>query len=172
MSKAPFEISVLPLGAGNLALCRMPGSVTELSADLQALVDIGASLVLTLTPLDELVASGAGALPQDLAAQGISWRHLPIGDFGTPEPSQVNDWDALSRDLHARLDRGETVAIHCRAGLGRTGMIALRLMTERGEGPDTALTRLRGTRPGSVERTAQFEWATQGRAMRGPYGCA
>jgi protein-tyrosine phosphatase len=157
-----FDISQLPVGQGQLALCRMPGAVTPLAADVRALADLGATCVLTLTPQAELQKAGSADLAAVLAAQGMDWLHLPIDDFGTPSPAQQADWDALSRMVQARIDKGETIAIHCRAGLGRTGMIALRLMAQHGELPETALARLRASRPGSVERPAQFEWAAQG----------
>lgn len=158
----PFTISLLPLGRGTLALCRMPGAVTDLQTDIQALTDLGATGVLSLTPLSEMQAAGSQTLPEGLAACHLDWWYLPVADFGVPLPDQQEKWVELSRDLHARLDRGETLAIHCRAGLGRTGMIALRLMIEKGEGPQAALARLRAVRPGSVERPAQFDWAVKG----------
>ena len=39
-------------------------------------------------------------------------------------------------------------------------MIALRLMIDSDEAPDTALTRLRAARPCAVETKAQLRWAT------------
>jgi len=172
MAKDPFTISILPVDAGTLALCRMPGAVTELTADVQALADAGATCVLSLTPLEELADAGAGALPEALMAQGIDWLHLPVGDFGTPQPDQQSAWDTLAREMHARLDAGQVVAVHCRAGLGRTGMVALRLMAERGERPEAALVRLRDVRPGTVERPAQYDWAAQGYGARSGRGSA
>ena len=41
----------------------------------------------------------------------------------------------------------------------RSGMIALRLMVERGADPDEALKRLRAVRPGAVETDEQRLWA-------------
>lgn len=157
-----FKISQMALGKGTIGMCRMPGAVTDLQTDVQALVDFGATCVLSLTPMNEMTKAGAAAFPDALAACDIAWRHFPIEDFGTPQPAQQADWDALSAELQTRIDQGETVVIHCRAGLGRTGMVALRLMTERGAQPDDAVTRLRTIRPGTVENQAQFEWAAQG----------
>lgn len=161
-----FTISVLPLGQGQIIMCRMPGAVTDLVSDVEALLDLGPTAVLSLTPLQELTSAGGGGLPDFLDAHGVDWLHFPIGDFGTPTPAQQGDWETLSHDLHTRLDAGESVVVHCRAGLGRTGMIALRLMVERGDVPEHALSRLRDRRPGAIERQAQFEWAAQGSALR------
>ena len=62
-------------------------------------------------------------------------------------------------DTDTETVAGRGVAVHCRAGIGRSGMVALRLMIEAGEAPDDALARLRTVRPCAVETTAQMHWA-------------
>ena len=51
-------------------------------------------------------------------------------------------------ELNGILDRGGSVLTHCYGGHGRSGMVTLRLMVERGEEPETALARIRTERPG------------------------
>ena len=48
--------------------------------------------------------------------------------------------------------------IHCRAGLGRSGMIAARLLVERGMAPEQAIIEVRAARPGAIETEAQERW--------------
>lgn len=153
-----FTISPLPLRHGTLALCAVPAGADARAA----LAAFAPALVVSMTEADELENLGAGDLPDWLAAQGILWRGFPIRDFGTPPPGA--DWAALARDAARILDTGGRVLLHCRGGLGRSGMIALRLMVEAGEDPDAALTRLRSARPGAVETVAQEHWATSGQS--------
>lgn len=47
--------------------------------------------------------------------------------------------------------RGETATIHCRGGLGRTGMLAAQILVEGGTKPQEAIDCVRGARPGSIE---------------------
>jgi len=47
------------------------------------------------------------------------------------------------------------VLIHCTGGLGRSGMIAARLLVELGEEPRLAMQRVRAARPGAIETAAQ-----------------
>jgi protein-tyrosine phosphatase len=87
------------------------------------------------------------------------WHHFPILDYSTPLPNQAQDWQQLSAQLHGLLDQGQRILIHCFAGIGRSGMITMRLLVERGMSPADALALVRHVRPGAVERPAQYEWA-------------
>jgi protein-tyrosine phosphatase len=56
----------------------------------------------------------------------IKFHHFPIRDRGVPESSQAVA--ALVGTLHANLISGLAVALHCRAGIGRTGLISACLL--------------------------------------------
>ncbi len=51
---------------------------------------------------------------------------------------------------------GLGVLVHCRGGLGRSGMIVARLLAERGE--TAPIDRVRRARPGAVETEDQAAW--------------
>jgi len=158
MSK-PFQIVTIPLG-GRIGICPLPGRGGDLAGDLEAIAAWRPALVVSMTEATEMAALGVADLPARLGQAGIAWRHFPIVDFGTPAPDALPAWSPLSAESHAALDQGEGVLLHCRGGLGRSGMIALRLMVERGEEPEAALARLRQIRPGAVETEEQREWAS------------
>jgi ADP-ribosyl-[dinitrogen reductase] hydrolase len=67
-------------------------------------------------------------------------------------------WADAGPELHGRLAAGERVLIHCRAGLGRTGMIASRLLVEAGLTPVQAMMAVRRARPGTVETMPQEQY--------------
>jgi protein-tyrosine phosphatase len=52
----------------------------------------------------------------------IEFRHFPIPDRGMPSSDKAVS--ALVAELHPVLTQGRAVAIHCRAGIGRTGLVA------------------------------------------------
>ena len=160
---SPFTISRCKLNpVGEIALSRMPGSVTSINDDIAEIIALDCACVLTLTPDQELSQHGAEQLPMMLKRLGLPWHHFPIEDYGIPASPQTERWSDLSLRLHQFLDDDRKVLIHCYAGIGRSGMIALRLMVERGADPIEALAQIRHIRPGAVERPAQYDWALAG----------
>lgn len=163
MADSDLPIGTVRLGdGGRIGISPLPGISGALRADLVRIRDWGASVVVSMTETDEMARLGSADLGTACREAGIDWRHLPIRDFGGPEGESAAGWPLLSHDLHEILDHGGSILLHCRGGKGRSGMIALRLMVERGEDPDDALARLRQARPGAVETEAQLNWAVSG----------
>lgn len=150
-----------------MGLSPLPGRDGDFEADIQAFLAWRPSIVASLTEWTEMAAATAGATPDRLAAAGVAWAHLPIRDYCALAPTDPR-WPPLGARLHAILDDGGGVLLHCHGGRGRSGMIALRIMVERGEDPAAALSRLRAVRAGAVETEAQRLWAVSGGPRRGP----
>ncbi len=158
----PFTIATVAADPGRIGICRLPGRSGALAEDLSAIENWRPALVVSLTPIDEMEALGAGDLKRGLSELGLGWRHFPIEDFGVPAAAEEGLWRALADELHAALDAGEGVLLHCRGGLGRSGMVAARLLAERGAAGAEAVARVRANRPGAVETDAQELWAGSG----------
>lgn len=159
----PFTIATIALaGGGRIGICRLPGVSGNLDADLKAIAAWKPTIVVSMTEQAEMDRCGSGALGARLADFQIDWAHLPIRDYGGPDGDSRTRWPALSRRLNETLANGGAVLLHCRGGLGRSGMIALRLLVERGEEVNRALAQIRSVRPGAVETDGQLEWAARG----------
>ncbi|MEQ8665138.1 MAG: hypothetical protein RIC16_05380 [Rhodospirillales bacterium] len=158
---APFFIGTLDVaGGGRLGICGLPGISNPFADDLAAIRKWEPAHVVSMTEEGEMKAAGAADLGRSLKNLSIAWSHLPVRDFGGLDGENAERWPEVSATLHACLDAGGGVLAHCRAGRGRSGMIVLRLMVERGEMPLAALARLREVRPGAVETDEQFAWAS------------
>ena len=169
----PFAFSVLAapgLGRNGLMLCRCPGlrggqprtatlgSAAALEADLTLLASNNATDLVTLIGVDERERLGVGALPRLATQRGLSWREFPITDRASPTARHRADFNLLLNELLTSLDAGRRVALHCQAGLGRTGLLAASLLVRSGIGPDDAIAIVRSARPGSIETSGQEDF--------------
>ncbi len=127
----------------------------DLDADLEVIRRVDPCLLITLNESHEFKALGVPDFASVLATSGLPWRHLPIPDAGVPGPAFEQAWRTVGREARECLRAGRLVVIHCRAGLGRTGMIAARLLVELGMNPDAAITAVREARPKTIETPAQ-----------------
>lgn len=163
-----FSITCLEMEKGaRLGLCPLPGSSGALDTDLSTIVGWAPDLVVSLTEQAEMDAGCAGNLGTLLADRKISWQHMPVVDFGTPEAKDMMRWDRLAERIGSILDAGGRVLVHCRGGKGRSGMVLLRVMIESGEDPEDALKRLRAARPGAVETEQQLAWSAHTKGSQG-----
>lgn len=161
----PLPIAVVPAGEGlgRIGFTPCPGRRTQgemarhLREDIAAIRAWGAGLLVTLVETAELERLGVPDLGNRVRAAGMTWLHLPIADFGVPDAGFEAAWGgagagALIRD---RLRAGRDVALHCRAGFGRSGTIAARLLVELGWEAGAAIAAVRAARPGAIETPAQ-----------------
>ena len=117
---------------------------SEAAGDLDQLVaeGIGALVSLTETPLD-------GKL---ISEKGLSYLHLPIADMSAPSMRQI---DEVMGFVEGAADDGVSVALHCGAGLGRTGTMLACYLLRHGRSADEATCEVRRLRPGSIETSSQ-----------------
>jgi ADP-ribosyl-[dinitrogen reductase] hydrolase len=168
----PIQIDTLTLDTGGrIGMIFCPGKYQphglsgawdrDLTTDLQAIVDWGARVLVTLMEAHELQALKVAGMGQACDRIGLAWFHLPIRDMSVPGTTFEADWQRAGAHLHTLLDRGEGIVVHCKGGLGRTGVIAARLLIERGESPDSALRKVRAARAGTVENAVQEDYVCE-----------
>jgi ADP-ribosyl-[dinitrogen reductase] hydrolase len=160
----PLEIGEVQVKAGQgfLGLTLCPGKKDEarnwgrdLGVDLQVIKKWGASTVVTLIEDHEFAMLQVEALGQNIRAMGIDWIHLPIVDVSVPDQRFKTEWVTQGPKLHKRLDAGDRILIHCRGGIGRTGLVAGVLLAERGVSPKNAIEQVRKARLGTIETRQQ-----------------
>lgn len=130
----------------------------NLRRDLAACQEWHASGIVTLNEPDELHGLGLGDLGNHAMDSGFWWRHLPITDMGIPDESFEDIWAVEGKQIAASLVAGERVILHCLAGLGRTGMIAARLLVDMGMSPELAVAEVRKIRPRAIQTDEQEKY--------------
>lgn len=120
------------------------GDNNALDADLGWLCEqgIGAILSMTETPL----------AAEALERHGLASLHLPVDDMTAPTPEQ---FDRALRFIDWQHVRGTAVAVHCKMGQGRTGVVLAAYLVRMGASPELALARVREVCPGAVSSPEQ-----------------
>jgi ADP-ribosyl-[dinitrogen reductase] hydrolase len=138
----------------------------DVGADFDVIAEWGAAAVVTLLQASECSRPSIDELRSHAQRRGIEWHHLPVRDQAVPTNLFEAAWPAVSARLHALLGQGRNVLIHCMGGLGRSGMIAARLLVELGEEPRAAIKRVRSVRSGAIETAAQEAYVLAQRLPR------
>jgi atypical dual specificity phosphatase len=85
---------------------------------------------------------------------GLLLFHVPMEDMEAPTPEQI---DRCLSAIKRANDKEMGVAVHCAAGLGRTGVVLACYFVDQGLSAVHAITRVRQLRPGSIETTEQSD---------------
>lgn len=83
---------------------------------------------------------------------GLLLLHVPVIDM---EPPTQEELDRCVSSIFKANERSMGVAVHCGAGLGRTGVILAGYFVMKGLTAKNAIARVRRLRPGSIETDAQ-----------------
>lgn len=166
----PLRIDTLTLQGipGRLGLTFLPGKKGDalygapwnrsLAVDVGAIRNWGAAAVVSVLEPHEFKLLGVPEFPEVMASQSFRWFPLEIRDSDVPDARFESAWPEVRAELMAILRAGGGVVVHCRGGLGRTGLVVARLLVELGLEPEEAISQVRAVRPGAVETWEQEEY--------------
>lgn len=137
---------------GKLSLMARPLGGEYLEEFIQDLKDLQVTILLSLLELSEQYELGLSKQAYYCEKYGIRSINLPIPDRGLPSTPKAVE---LVKQLQQQLDQGEHIVIHCRAGIGRTGIIAGAVLVASGVAPQTALQIISDTRKVQVPDTEE-----------------
>lgn len=127
-------------GSGGLGLMH------SIDRDMSFIKSTGIRLIVTLTE-ERLETS-----PERYGLKGI---HFPIADMGVPELIAA---ETLCHQVVTAIEGGNPCLFHCRAGLGRTGMMIVCTLVSMGHTAEKALSFVRTIHSGYVQSAAQLDF--------------
>lgn len=138
---------------GKLAISARPRGGDWLEDEMEGWRQEGIDVVVSLLTTEELSDLGLESEAESAQRHGLRFMNLPIPDRGVPASTAAAA--SFIEELKKALEKGRNAAIHCRQGIGRSGMIAAALLVKQGTSPSEALQRVSQVRGISVPETEQ-----------------
>lgn len=158
----PYDVLDIPHAPGHLIFTPCPGTRgTSLDEALATLKTAGANAVITLMPDAELAANQLSDLGERCAKYGLELLHLPVADEQVPRDDFDAAWGRHREQIISLLADNATLAIHCKGGSGRTGLIAARILIDLGLAREAAVQRVQALRPKAIQHPAHVSWLAQ-----------
>lgn len=142
---------------GKLALAARPRGGDWLPEEVETWRRAGISTVLSLLMPEEDQELDLLQESTQLRRVGLTFSSFPITDREVPR-SEAKLNEVLS-DINESLAAGRNVLVHCRQGIGRTGLVAACLLVKAGMSPGAAVELISAARGLKVpETTEQRDW--------------
>jgi len=163
-----FEVTTI--GKGRLFIMPCPGG-DELADEMVNYMEAGFNKIVCLLESQEMMRLGVTLEPRLCLELGMEFEHFPIPDRHTP--SRHKPFQDLIERLYQDLQNGKNVAVHCYAGIGRTGVVAACLLIRDGMTPQAATDLLSNVRGHNMPQTQDqydflLEWPHGGHTPHKP----
>jgi len=142
---------------GRIALAARPRGGDWLKEDVADWKRAGIQAVLSLLTPEEQKELELQDEPDEVRKNGLKFSSFPIPDMQVPvtEAKLSEMLDSMT----AHLSAGRDVLVHCRQGIGRTGLMAACLLIKSGMSPGAAVESVSAARGLAVPETPeQREW--------------
>ncbi|WP_129649181.1 protein-tyrosine phosphatase family protein [Peristeroidobacter agariperforans] len=159
----PTLYEVERIGTGRLAVMGRPRAGDWASDEFAGLARLGVTDIVSLLEPSEAHELDLAEEPAYCAAAGIRFYSFPIKDRGVPTSSE--DLARLACRLYHSCAAGRFAAVHCRAGIGRSGLVGAAVLIHGGFTVRDALSAISKARGVQVPDTnEQGEWLSRYRS--------
>ena len=153
----PEVFRVASIGKGSLAVMARPGVSEPLQKTFEALAKLDVGVVVSLLEDSEALELGLAEERAACESAGIEFLSFPIEDRGLPRDAEA--LAHFSKFAHSRIFNGSAVVFHCRAAIGRSGMMAASVLLHEGLTVREAFAQISAARGLTVPDTrGQLEW--------------
>jgi protein-tyrosine phosphatase len=113
-----------------LAIVLRPRGGRGLANDLLLMKQAGVDVLVSTLPANEAAELGLGDEATGCQRAGMSYLSYPIPDRKTP--SSTSSFTAFVDQLRSELHAGRSVAVHCRASIGRSSLLLAAVLCAEG----------------------------------------
>jgi protein-tyrosine phosphatase len=153
----PTIYEVERIGSGLLSVMGRPRAGEWVTDEFRGLAQLGVTDLVSLLESHEARELGLENEEAFCADAEIEFYAFPIADRGLP--SSAFDLSRLACSIYHRCAGGRHTAIHCRAGIGRSGLVGASVLLHCGFEVSEAFSAISKARGVSVPDTAeQSEW--------------
>lgn len=145
--------------AGKLAVLGRPRPGDWLNDEVEGWREAGVQVVVSLLCEEEAFELGLRDEAYLVNRNGLRFISFPIEDYGVP--SSADALRELIAELGGLLDQGQSIGLHCRAGVGRSSLVAACLLVNRGQDAEVSFQRISSSRGVPVPDTIdQRKWVS------------
>ena len=136
---------------GKLAMAARPRGGDWLEDEIKSWQQAKIHTVLSLLEPAEETSLDLEDEANQAKHQGMRFISLPIPDRQVP--SSESELTAILEKIDADLASGKNVVVHCRQGIGRTGLVVACLLVTKGLSPELAVKKITAVRGVTIPET-------------------
>lgn len=140
-------------GSLRLAIAARPRGGDWLGDDLRRLRSSGIDILVSMLTPGEIEELRLIMEQESCRECGIEYLNFPINDRTVP--GNVQDFDFFVDRIATELNAGKAIAVHCRAGIGRSALLAASVLVRLGLTPAVAWNLIQNARGCPVPDTPE-----------------
>lgn len=150
----PTTYKVKDIEKGTLSVMAKPVPGEWVEDEFSGLKRLGIDKVVCLLEQFEQIEVGLGSEEELCIKNSLEYVSFPIPDRGLPKTTLAN---TFIHELYEEICAGKHIVIHCRAGIGRTGIIAGGILVKSGIPAKEAFSIISSARGVQVPDTEEQE---------------
>lgn len=156
-------IEECPITGGRIFASCAPGKielekdiVRDLEEDVKTISENGITVVISLIEDFEFDLLSISKFPELLELEHIQFIHYPMRDHFVPD--NVDSFHELIIMICELFEQGHSILVHCRGGVGRTGLVCASFLLHFGFNATNAINTVRDRRERALRNPLQCEY--------------
>ncbi len=133
-----YEVELI--GSGFLAVMAKPVAGEWIEDEFRGIANLGIMQIVSLLESSEEYEVGLTDEKKLSEKYGMEFVSFPLPDRGLPR--SLGEYSKFTKNLYHQIAGGKNTVIHCRAGIGRTGVVAAGVLLHCGFEPEEAFEQI------------------------------